>query len=97
MDGLFVDMKAAWWPIVQQELLTFPAGKHDDIVDSLGLVGQMLAMMVSPSKPPAPKPKNHLNDYVEMTSEQYERDFANPAPWFDDTTDRLTPENFLVW
>ena len=27
------------------ELLNFPAGKHDDIVDALGLVGQLLDYM----------------------------------------------------
>lgn len=30
----------------EAELLTFPAGRHDDQVDALGLVGQLLDKMV---------------------------------------------------
>jgi hypothetical protein len=38
--------------------LSFPAGKHDDQVDALGLVGQLLDQMVPGEKPKAPeKPK----------------------------------------
>jgi hypothetical protein len=40
------------------QLLSFPAGKHDDQVDALGLVGQLLDQMVPGEKPKAPeKPK----------------------------------------
>jgi hypothetical protein len=31
---------------VRAELLAFPSGKHDDVVDALGLVGQMLDKIV---------------------------------------------------
>ena len=39
------------------ELLTFPAGKHDDQVDALGLIGQLLDRMIPGrvAKPEAPK------------------------------------------
>jgi predicted phage terminase large subunit-like protein len=41
------------------ELLSFPAGKHDDQVDALGLVGQLMARMSVGQKPAEPeKPKN---------------------------------------
>ena len=30
---------------------TFPAGRHDDQVDAIGLVGQLLDTMVRPAKP----------------------------------------------
>jgi hypothetical protein len=33
------------------ELLSFPAGKHDDQVDALGLVGQLLDRMVKGTAP----------------------------------------------
>jgi hypothetical protein len=39
--------------------LSFPAGKHDDQVDALGLIGQLLDQMVpgqAPKKPVPPKP-----------------------------------------
>lgn len=45
LNSLYVPMKASWYPAFQQELLTFPAGKHDDMVDALGLIGQMLVTM----------------------------------------------------
>ena len=35
--------QAPWWPAVRDELLRFPAGKNDDAVDALSLVGRMLA------------------------------------------------------
>jgi predicted phage terminase large subunit-like protein len=42
LDGLYVPQSAAWLSDLRHELLSFPAGKHDDIVDTLGLVGQLL-------------------------------------------------------
>jgi phage terminase large subunit-like protein len=41
-SGLFVPTKAAWFSAFREELLQFPAGKYDDQVDALSLVGQML-------------------------------------------------------
>ena len=58
LEGLYVRMTADWFPEFQRELLTFPAGKHDDQVDALGLVGQLLDRMSSgkalPDKTPKP-------------------------------------------
>ena len=46
---------------LRRELLSFPAGKHDDIVDALGLVGRLLDRMMSGQKPKTPeKHSNHL-------------------------------------
>jgi hypothetical protein len=59
MDGLYVPVHAPWYPALRHELLTFPAGKNDDQVDSLGLIGQVLDKMIpghaSPSEPEKPK------------------------------------------
>lgn len=44
-DGLYVPTNQAWWAALRSELLSFPAGKHDDQVDALGLVGQLLDKM----------------------------------------------------
>jgi hypothetical protein len=38
------------------ELLSFPAGKHDDQVDALGLIGQLLDRMVKRRKPEPVRP-----------------------------------------
>jgi predicted phage terminase large subunit-like protein len=46
MDGLRMPRRAPWRQAFEAELLTFPAGKHDDQVDALGLVGQLLHQMV---------------------------------------------------
>ena len=46
LDGLHVPRAAPWRQAFEAELLSFPAGKHDDQVDALGLVGQLLDRMV---------------------------------------------------
>jgi predicted phage terminase large subunit-like protein len=47
LDKLYVPRSAKWWPALRSELLTFPAGKYDDQVDMLGLVGMLLDIMVA--------------------------------------------------
>lgn len=62
MNGLYVPANAPWLAEFRSELLHFPAGKHDDQVDALGLVGQLLDKMVSGTRPKAgEKPK--FTDY----------------------------------
>ena len=46
LEGLHVPTNASWYSAFRSELLSFPAGKHDDQVDALGLVGQLLDQMV---------------------------------------------------
>jgi hypothetical protein len=53
MLGLYVRQGAPWFSDLRAELLSFPAGKHDDQVDALGLVGQLLDKI---SAGPRPKP-----------------------------------------
>jgi len=43
--GLHVNIRAPWYGPFLAELLSFPAGKHDDQVDALGLIGQQLSHM----------------------------------------------------
>jgi predicted phage terminase large subunit-like protein len=54
VSGIFVPMGSDWWPDVRAELLSFPAARHDDCADALGLIGQILDRMFAPSAP-APK------------------------------------------
>ena len=49
IEGLYVPFNASWFPAFRSELLSFPAGKHDDQVDALGLIGQLLDRMVKGS------------------------------------------------
>jgi hypothetical protein len=39
LEGLYVPFQASWYPALRSEMLSFPASKHDDQVDALGLVG----------------------------------------------------------
>jgi hypothetical protein len=44
------------YPALRSELLIFPAGKHDDQVDALGLIGQVLDRMTAGQKPKVVEP-----------------------------------------
>lgn len=54
LEGLYVPEHASWYPSLRSELLSFPNGAHDDQVDALGLVGQLLDTMLTGI--PKPKP-----------------------------------------
>lgn len=43
--GLWLPANAPWRKDLEAELLTFPTGRHDDQVDALGLIGQLLDKM----------------------------------------------------
>lgn len=56
LNGLHIPQDAPWRAEFEAELLSFPAGRHDDQVDAGGLVGQLLDVMMPPpgEKPPPP-------------------------------------------
>jgi predicted phage terminase large subunit-like protein len=59
MGKVYLPHNAPWAADLMSELLTFPAGKHDDQVDTLGLIGRMLDTMVGGRVPrEAPKEKS---------------------------------------
>ena len=63
LSGIYYQADAPWWPDLRSELLSFPAGKHDDQVDALGLVGQLLDRMLSGDKlRPTQKPARDRYD-----------------------------------
>ena len=47
MGKVYLPHQAPWVADFVGELLTFPAGKHDDQVDAAGMIGRMLDTMVS--------------------------------------------------
>src|SRR3954454_20052108 len=53
MQGLYLPPGASWRAEFKSELLRFPGGVHDDQVDALGLVGQLLDRMQGPARPEA--------------------------------------------
>ena len=58
--GLYVPAHASWYAALRAEMLGFPAGRNDDIVDMLGLLFQLTdkmlrGMPLRPLVPPSPK------------------------------------------
>lgn len=51
LSGLYLPASASWRSDLQSEMMSFPVGVHDDQVDALGLVGQLLDKMFAPAKP----------------------------------------------
>jgi predicted phage terminase large subunit-like protein len=68
LNGLYVDERAPYFPALRSELLSFPAGKHDDQVDALGLVGQLLDTMLAGEPANKPRPKEDQSGYSERES-----------------------------
>ena len=56
VQGLYAPVHASWFPDFFSELLSFPAGKYDDQVDCLSLIGQMLTHITRGRPPAPPKP-----------------------------------------
>ena len=63
LEGLYVPINAPWFADFRSELLSFPAGKHDDQVDAIGLVGQLLDRMIAGRSPDAPVKRNNASGY----------------------------------
>jgi predicted phage terminase large subunit-like protein len=63
LDGLHIPAGAAWRAELESELMSFPAGKHDDQVDALGLVGQLLDKMIGPGDGKNARGPEPANDY----------------------------------
>jgi predicted phage terminase large subunit-like protein len=52
LGGLYVPVDTPWFADFKAELLGFPDAKHDDIVDALGLVGQLMDKWSPAVRPP---------------------------------------------
>lgn len=60
LHGLYYAADAPWRGDLEAELMSFPAGKHDDQVDALGLIGQLLDKMTEGKIPEDPKKDKKL-------------------------------------
>jgi predicted phage terminase large subunit-like protein len=58
LGGLYVQADTPWLSDFKAELLAFPDGQHDDIVDALGLVGQLMDKWS-----PAVRPPNRVTEF----------------------------------
>lgn len=63
MGKVYLPYNAEWMEPFQSELLTFPAGKHDDQVDTFGLIGRMLDEMLKGRAPRKPDGRRPRDDY----------------------------------
>jgi len=72
LEGLYVPVNAPWYPALRSELLSFPAGKHDDQVDALGLIGQLLDTMLVGLRPEKEKPKDNMSGYRPVSHTSYD-------------------------
>ena len=62
---------ATWWADAYDELLKFPLGAHDDLVDALAHLGMGLDRLVSPEgATPDNRPKYGTMDYLKWESKQ---------------------------
>jgi phage terminase large subunit-like protein len=57
MNGLYIQKDAPFLADLIAEMMSYPVGVHDDQVDALGLVGQLIDRMSYGSKPKPEKPK----------------------------------------
>jgi predicted phage terminase large subunit-like protein len=69
MGKVYLPHGAPWVTDLMAEMMTFPAGKHDDQIDALGLIGRMLDTMVG-GRAPAP---------VETQKSRWDQAFAKRA------------------
>ena len=61
MLGLYVRQGAPWLAALRAELLSFPAGMHDDQVDALSLIGQLLDRVGTGPKLKPPEPPRRVD------------------------------------
>ena len=55
MGKVYLPHNASWVADLLAEMTAFPAGKHDDMIDALGLVGRLMDTMVGGRAPAQPK------------------------------------------
>jgi len=89
IDGLYVQQGSPWFADLRSELLSFPAGKHDDQVDALGLVGQLLDTISSGKKPEQPEKAKNPSGYRPRAPEQRDDDWKTYR-WKRPNVDRRT-------
>jgi predicted phage terminase large subunit-like protein len=75
LDGLYVPIHAPWYADFRSELLSFPAGKHDDQVDAIGLVGQLLDKMFNGEAPKAPEKPADRTGYRSVDHDAVDNDW----------------------
>jgi len=73
MAGISYPVQAQWTEPAIAEMLRFPAGVHDDVVDAMGLIGQLLAVVQAPM-PSEPKEDIPYDPYTRGMEDDDEED-----------------------
>lgn len=76
LEGLYVPTQASWFADFRSELLSFPAGKHDDQVDAIGLIGQLLDTIVGGERKQKAL-QNPMDDYIEIDPDNDDDDWKS--------------------
>lgn len=58
---VFFPLEAPWFLEMRSEMLAFPFGQHDDMVDALAWIGLMLSEMTAPRAPAPPRKKSWMD------------------------------------
>jgi hypothetical protein len=74
--GLYVPAKASWLSDLKAELISFPTGRNDDIVDALGLAGQLIDRWAAGPQ--------QIDNVVRFRTPRDFKDYAVPAELLDD-------------
>ena len=92
---VYFPIQKPWFAEFKRELLTFPAGKTDDAVDALGLIGQVLDKMYSVStynkEKEQPKILSTIKDECTVTMDDLWDDDE-----YRDYADRNQPKNIRI-
>lgn len=70
MGKVYLPEKAPWVNDFVSELLMFPAGKHDDMVDTYGLIGRMIDELLPAGKPKVPTASSNAAGYRKLTQDR---------------------------
>ena len=65
--GVKFDKQADWWPIFENECLTFPRARHDDVVDGLAYQGILIDKMAEGMTQEEVKEKEYEDEVLETS------------------------------
>jgi predicted phage terminase large subunit-like protein len=71
LSGLYLPVNAPWRRELEIELQQFPLGAHDDMVDALGLAGQLLDKVWKATPPRKPDIEDEWDRAYASASEEY--------------------------
>jgi predicted phage terminase large subunit-like protein len=83
-NGLYVPVNKPWFDAFKNELLAFPTARHDDQVDALGLIGQLVDKMIVGKRPGKSKNKEPEWGYRYLNEDQmdaYVRSGSTAVDW----------------